>query len=116
MGAGRRCRAGRPAAAGRHPAQAERPRLTRGTQRPWAWLAGEPVSGTPAAEPATVAAMTTGSRFAGAGPEETERRVEQWAAEFAAKADRYQQMQQQISQVSAAESSADGAVRVTVDS
>src|SRR5215211_7244477 len=60
--------------------------------------------------------MTTGSRFAGAGPEETERRVEQWAAEFAAKADRYQQMQQQISQVSAAESSADGAVRVTVDS
>jgi len=54
--------------------------------------------------------------FAGAGPEETERRVEQWAADFAAKADRYQQMQQQISRVSATEASADGAVRVTVDS
>ncbi len=58
----------------------------------------------------------TGSMFAGAGPEETERRVEQWAAEFAAKADRYQQMQTQISQVSATESSPDGAVQVTVDS
>jgi hypothetical protein len=54
--------------------------------------------------------------FAGAGPEETERRVEQWAAEFASKADRYQQMQQQISRVSATESSADGTVQVTVDS
>ena len=58
----------------------------------------------------------TGSMFAGAGPEETERRVEQWAAEFAAKADRYQTMQEQISLVSATESSADGAVQVTVDS
>src|SRR5215207_8023325 len=60
--------------------------------------------------------MTTGSMFAGASPEETERRVEQWAAEFAAKADRYQQMQQQISRVSATEASADGTVQVTVDS
>jgi DNA-binding protein YbaB len=58
----------------------------------------------------------TGSMFAGAGPEETERRVEEWAAQFAAKADRYQQMQSRISRVSATESSADGAVRVTVDS
>jgi len=58
----------------------------------------------------------TGSMFAGAGPEETERRVEQWAAQFAAKADRYQEMQTRISQVSATESSADGAVEVTVDS
>lgn len=58
----------------------------------------------------------TGSMFTGAGPEETERRVEQWAAQFAAKADRYQQMQRQIAQVSVTESSADGAVRVTVDS
>ena len=58
----------------------------------------------------------TGSMFAGAGPEETERRVEQWAAQFAAKADRYQEMQTRISQVSATESSADGTVEVTVDS
>jgi DNA-binding protein YbaB len=58
----------------------------------------------------------TGSMFAGAGPEETERRVEQWAAQFAAKADRYQLMQAEIARVSATESSADGAVQVTVDS
>ncbi|HEY0636060.1 MAG TPA: YbaB/EbfC family nucleoid-associated protein [Pseudonocardiaceae bacterium] len=58
----------------------------------------------------------TGSMFAGAGPEETERRVEQWAADFAAKADRYQQMQARISQVRATESSSDGMVQVTVDS
>jgi len=58
----------------------------------------------------------TGSMFAGAGPGETERRVEQWAAEFAAKADRYQSMQEQISRVSATEQSGDGTVQVTVDS
>lgn len=58
----------------------------------------------------------TGSMFTGASPEQTERQVQQWAAEYAAKADRYQQMQQQISQVSATESSPDGAVQVTVDS
>jgi DNA-binding protein YbaB len=58
----------------------------------------------------------TGSMFAGAGPEETGRRVEQWAAEFAAKANRYQEMQERLSQMSVTESSTDGAVRVTVDS
>jgi DNA-binding protein YbaB len=54
--------------------------------------------------------------FAGASPEETERRVGQWSADFAAKANRYQTMQEQISRVSATEQSADGAVQVTVDS
>ena len=57
----------------------------------------------------------TGAMFAGAGPEETERQVEQWAAKSAAKADRYQAMQELVSRLSATEESADGAVRVTVD-
>lgn len=58
----------------------------------------------------------TGAMFAGAGPEETERRIEQWAADFAAKADRYQEMQSRLTQLSATETSGDGAVEVTVDS
>jgi DNA-binding protein YbaB len=63
----------------------------------------------------TVTAMT-GSMFAGASPEETGRRVEEWAEQFAAKAERYQWMQAQVAQVSSTEASPDGAVRVTVDS
>ncbi|HEY3258911.1 MAG TPA: hypothetical protein VGJ95_01355, partial [Pseudonocardiaceae bacterium] len=58
----------------------------------------------------------TGAMFAGAGPEETERRIEQWAADVVTKADRYQTMQEQISRLSATERSADSAVQVTVDS
>lgn len=54
--------------------------------------------------------------FAGASPDETERRLEEWAAQFAAKADRYQEMQARLSTISATEESPDGAVRVTVDS
>lgn len=42
--------------------------------------------------------------------------IENWAARVEAKAARYQQMQQQVSEVSSTASSRDGLVRVTVDS
>lgn len=42
--------------------------------------------------------------------------IEGWAAGLEAKAERYQQMQQRVSEVSATSRSRDGLVRVTVDS
>jgi DNA-binding protein YbaB len=57
----------------------------------------------------------TGSMFAGATPEQASQRVEEWAQQFAAKAERYQEMQAQVARLSSTEASPDGAVRVTVD-
>lgn len=46
----------------------------------------------------------------------TELELERWAAGVAAKAERYQDMQRQVTAVSATETSRDGVVSVTVDS
>ncbi|MFI0469368.1 MULTISPECIES: YbaB/EbfC family nucleoid-associated protein [Saccharopolyspora] len=46
----------------------------------------------------------------------TEEEIRRWAAGIQAKADRYQQMQQQVTAVKATAESRDGVVRVTVDS
>ncbi|SHG10674.1 YbaB/EbfC family nucleoid-associated protein [Streptoalloteichus hindustanus] len=46
----------------------------------------------------------------------TEQELDRWAAEVTAKAERYQDMQQQVSSISSTAASSDGAVRVTVDS
>ena len=69
--------------------------------------------------------MTTVHRMTGAGfgnqpgylgdqATDAERRVEQWAAQVAEKAQRYQNMQAQIAEITITESSGDGAVRLTV--
>ncbi|PKW19528.1 YbaB/EbfC family nucleoid-associated protein [Saccharopolyspora spinosa] len=46
----------------------------------------------------------------------TEEEIRRWAAGVQAKAERYQQMQQQVTAVTASAESRDGVVRVTVDS
>lgn len=46
----------------------------------------------------------------------TEEEIKRWASDIQAKADRYQQMQQQVTAVTATAESRDGVVRVTVDS
>lgn len=69
--------------------------------------------------------MTTVHRMTGAGfgnqsgypggqATDAERRVEQWASQVAEKAQRYQDMQAQIAEITITESSGDGAVRLTV--
>ena len=69
--------------------------------------------------------MTTVHRMSGAGSgnqsgylggqaTDAERRVEQWATQVAEKAQRYQDMQAQIAEITITESSGDGAVRLTV--
>lgn len=69
--------------------------------------------------------MTTVHRMTGAGfgnrpgylgdqATDAERRVEQWATQVAEKAQRYQDMQAQIAEITITESSGDGAVRLTV--
>lgn len=63
--------------------------------------------------------VMTGAVFnsqSGAGAADAERRVEQWAAQVTEKAQRYQNMQAQVAELSVTESSADGAVRLTVGS
>jgi len=52
----------------------------------------------------------------GAGGTDAERRVDQWAAQVAEKAQRYEDMQAQVAEISVTESSGDGAVRLTVGS
>ncbi len=52
----------------------------------------------------------------GTDPDQVERRVSQWAGQFADRAERFESMRVQVEQISVTESSADGAVRVTVDS
>jgi hypothetical protein len=49
-----------------------------------------------------------------AGATDAERRVEEWAAQVAEKAQRYQAMQAQVAGISVTEHSGDGAVRLTV--
>lgn len=46
----------------------------------------------------------------------TEEEIRRWASDVQAKAERYQQMQQQVTAVTASAESRDGVVRVTVDS
>jgi DNA-binding protein YbaB len=46
----------------------------------------------------------------------TEQELDRWAAQVAERAERYQDMQRQVSAISSTESSSDGVVRVTVDS
>jgi DNA-binding protein YbaB len=48
-------------------------------------------------------------------PDQTERRLSQWARGFADKAERFRAMRTHVEQVQVTESSRDGAVRVTVD-
>ena len=55
-----------------------------------------------------------GNQFGGGA--DAERRVEQWAAQVAEKAQRYQDMQAQVAEIRVTESSGDGAVRLTVGS
>lgn len=52
----------------------------------------------------------------GTDPDQAQRRVSQWAQQFADRAERFQTMREQVEQISVTESSSDGAVRVTVDS
>lgn len=52
--------------------------------------------------------------MAGAGPDDMERRIDQWAAQMQEKAERYQQLKQDLTTISATASSANGAVTVTV--
>jgi hypothetical protein len=61
----------------------------------------------------------TGAGFGrqfGAGASDAERRVEQWAAQVAEKAQRYQSMQAQVAGISVTEHSDDGAIQLTVGS
>ncbi|GLY66741.1 YbaB/EbfC family nucleoid-associated protein [Amycolatopsis taiwanensis] len=51
-----------------------------------------------------------------ADPDEVERRIGQWAAGFAAKAERYEAAQARVEQLRSSATSPDGAVRVTVRS
>jgi DNA-binding protein YbaB len=57
----------------------------------------------------------TEPNFGSDGPR-TELELERWAAGVAAKAERYQDMQRQVTAVSSTETSRDGVVTVTVDS
>ncbi len=50
----------------------------------------------------------------GQDPEQVQREVSQWAAQFEEKAQQYQRMSQEVNKISVTESSRDGAVRVTV--
>jgi len=52
----------------------------------------------------------------GTDPEQVQRRLAQWSQQFADQADRFQAMREQVEQISVTTSSADGTVRVTVDS
>ncbi len=58
--------------------------------------------------------MTTGSGGFGGSAQQAEQQVRAWAAGAAAKAQRYEQMQQQVAEITETDTSADGAVRVTV--
>jgi len=58
--------------------------------------------------------MTAGSGGFGGSAQQAEQQVRAWAAGAAAKAQRYQQMQQQVAEITETDTSADGAVRVTV--
>ncbi|MDQ4011515.1 MAG: YbaB/EbfC family nucleoid-associated protein [Actinomycetota bacterium] len=52
----------------------------------------------------------------GTDPDQVERQISQWAQGFADKAERFGAMRAQVEQIQVTESSADGAVRVTIDS
>lgn len=52
----------------------------------------------------------------GSDPDQVERQLSQWAQGFADKAERFGAMRAQVEQIQVTESSADGAVRVTIDS
>jgi DNA-binding protein YbaB len=58
--------------------------------------------------------MTAGSGGFGGSAQQAEQQVRAWAAGAAAKAQRYEQMQQQVAEITETDTSADGAVRVTV--
>ena len=58
--------------------------------------------------------MTAGSGGFGGSAQQAEQQVREWAAGAAAKAQRYQRMQQQVAEITETDTSADGAVRVTV--
>jgi DNA-binding protein YbaB len=64
--------------------------------------------------------VTTVHRMTGATygdqPSAAQRRVEEWAAQVAQKAERYQAMQARVASITVTESSGDGAVRLTVGS
>ncbi len=52
----------------------------------------------------------------GTDPDQAERQLSQWAQGFADKAQRFDAMRAEVEQIQVTESSADGAVRVTIDS
>lgn len=52
----------------------------------------------------------------GTDSDQVQRRLSQWAQQFADKAERFETMRGQVEQIRVTEHSADGAVRVTVDS
>ena len=52
----------------------------------------------------------------GTEPDQAEQQISQWAQGFADKAERFGTMRAQMKQIQVTESSADGAVRVTIDS
>ncbi len=52
----------------------------------------------------------------GTDPDQIQQRVSQWAQQFADRAQRFEAMRVQVEQIRVTESTADGAVRVTVDS
>ncbi|HKR51024.1 MAG TPA: YbaB/EbfC family nucleoid-associated protein [Pseudonocardiaceae bacterium] len=52
----------------------------------------------------------------GADPDQAERQLSQWAQGFADQAERFGAMRARVEQIQVAESSSDGAVRVTIDS
>jgi DNA-binding protein YbaB len=58
--------------------------------------------------------MTARSDGFGGSAAQAEQQVRAWAAEAAAKVQRYEQMQQQVAEITETDTSADGVVRVTV--
>lgn len=58
--------------------------------------------------------MTAGSDGSWGGAQQAEQQVRAWATGVAAKAQRYAQMQQRVAEITETDTSADGAVRVTV--
>ncbi len=58
--------------------------------------------------------MTAGAGGFGGSGQQAEQRVRAWSAGIAAKAQRYEQMQQQVAEITETDTSMDGAVRVSV--